>query len=59
MEKKYTFLQKLRASIVGVNVNWLYATRLEKSLMHFNVLSELDKKKFLKTISEDIQIIKK
>ena len=51
--KNYTFLQKLRASIIGVNVEWLYATEVEKMTMRFNSLSEKEQKEFLKKINNN------
>lgn len=55
MEKKYTFLQKLRASFMGVNAEWLYSTEVEKMIIRYNSLSEEGKKDFLKKIAENIK----
>ena len=37
---KYTFLQKLRAAMMNVNVEWLYSTEVERMIMRFKSLSE-------------------
>lgn len=50
-EKKYTFRQKLIASLCNRNVEYYYATKIDKMVMKYNSLSENDKKDFLKKIT--------
>jgi len=45
-KKKYSYLQQLIASFAGRNVEWYYATEVERMTMWFNSLSETDKKIF-------------
>jgi hypothetical protein len=51
--RKYTFLQKLRASMMNVNVEWLYATEVERMIMRFKSLSEEEQKEFLNKINNN------
>lgn len=48
--KKYNFFQVLKASFMGVNVEWLYSSEVEKMVMRYNHLSESEKTEFLKMI---------
>jgi hypothetical protein len=49
-KKTYTFWQTLRASLCQENVEWHYATEVERMVMRFNSLSKEDKKTFLEEI---------
>ena len=54
MKNKYTIKQKLIASFCNENVEWHYATEVERLIMRFQLLSDEDRREFLKKIASNV-----